>query len=273
MVWDLEPSIRPLLRTGRLFVGEWKCPGERRPWARETSPSLEVEFPRTGMHLRSIAGRRTVVDPCRYLVHQPGEEYLMASPSGRPQQSTILRLTGEGIEALGISPGSGTYRIQPAIALLHAAFLAEPDPLGAEELAGALVEQALRQAAGVPRRSGTTPLPPSWRRLAADLEEVIALRYSERLTLEDLAGGCGVSPFHASRVFRAVTGTTIHQHLNQARLRAALLAMRAEAGKLSSLALNLGFSSHSHFTFAFRKEYGRSPAAWLAGPKPPHAGG
>ncbi len=272
MAWDLEPSIRPLIRTPRMFVGDWRCPGERRPWAQETSPGFEVEFPRAGMHLRSIAGRRTVVDPRRFLVHQPGEAYLMASPSGRPQRSTILRLTEEGLAAFGIRPGSGSFRIPPATALLHAALLAEPDPLGAEELACALLARALRQAAAPPeaRASGIAGSPRE-RRLAADLEEAIASRFTERLTLDELARTCGTSPFHASRVFRAVTGTTIHRQVTEARLRAALLALRRDAGRLSTLALDLGFCSHSHFTLAFRKEYGCSPSAWLARAAPSRA--
>jgi len=31
---------------------------------------------------------------------------------------------------------------------------------------------------------------------------------------------------------------------------------------LTGLALDLGFSSHSHFTSQFRKQYGKSPSAF-----------
>ena len=35
-----------------------------------------------------------------------------------------------------------------------------------------------------------------------------------------------------------------------------------EYDDLSALALNLGFSSHSHFAAAFKQAYGRSPSAF-----------
>jgi AraC-like DNA-binding protein len=50
------------------------------------------------------------------------------------------------------------------------------------------------------------------------------------------------------------------------RLRAALAADRLRAGDadLTRLALDLGFSDHSHFTHAFRDEWGLSPSALRA---------
>lgn len=53
----------------------------------------------------------------------------------------------------------------------------------------------------------------------------------------------------------------IHCYLNGLRLRAALELVVEGTGDLGELALELGFSSHSHFTAAFRKEFGMSPRA------------
>ncbi len=264
MPWNVEPSIRPLLRTEGIFVGEWRCPGEARAWATEVTSSIELELPVSGMHLRAFRGQRWIVDPSRILAHRAGEEYLMASPSGRPQRSTILRLKEDVLEELGPCPHSASFPIPASLALLHGRLLTCPDAFEFEESALALVAQILRHARGhigPDRISGT--LPAVTRRLAARLEEVLALRYSERWTLSELARACGTTAFHSSRVFRAVTGVTLHRRLNQLRLRAGLYQLKAMEGDLASLALSLGYSSHSHFTFAFRKEYGRSPAAWL----------
>jgi AraC-like DNA-binding protein len=38
------------------------------------------------------------------------------------------------------------------------------------------------------------------------------------------------------------------------------LDLLAQYDNLTTLALTLGFSSHSHFSAAFRKAYGRTPA-------------
>jgi AraC-like DNA-binding protein len=52
---------------------------------------------------------------------------------------------------------------------------------------------------------------------------------------------------------------SLHQYLTQLRLARALVEL-PHAGDLTSLALDLGFSSHSHFTFAFRRAFGCTPS-------------
>ena len=48
--------------------------------------------------------------------------------------------------------------------------------------------------------------------------------------------------------------------MTRLRLRASLEHLADGADDLTTLALDLGFSSHSHFTAAFRQTYGRTPA-------------
>jgi AraC-like DNA-binding protein len=45
------------------------------------------------------------------------------------------------------------------------------------------------------------------------------------------------------------------------RLRTALERLPLSAGELTTLALELGFSSHSHFTASFTREYGVPPSS------------
>jgi AraC-like DNA-binding protein len=58
---------------------------------------------------------------------------------------------------------------------------------------------------------------------------------------------CGVdsSPYHLLRLFRAETGSTIHQYRMQLRLTAAARAI-LDGCDDNRTALDLGFSSHSH---------------------------
>jgi AraC-like DNA-binding protein len=69
------------------------------------------------------------------------------------------------------------------------------------------------------------------------------------------------SPFHLARVFRAETGFSVDAYQRSLRLRAALERLPTYADGLTTLALELGFSSHSHFTETFRREFGVSPSA------------
>jgi AraC-like DNA-binding protein len=62
-------------------------------------------------------------------------------------------------------------------------------------------------------------------------------------------------------VFRAETGFSVDRYHRALRLRAALERLPAHGGRLSALALDLGFSSHSHFSDTFRREFGVAPSA------------
>jgi AraC family transcriptional regulator len=89
----------------------------------------------------------------------------------------------------------------------------------------------------------------------------LATHFSERLTLDEISRAVAVSPFHLARIFQQHAGVPVHRYLTQLRLRAALEQLAAGAQDLTALALELGFSSHSHFTDAFRREFGRTPSA------------
>jgi AraC family transcriptional regulator len=56
------------------------------------------------------------------------------------------------------------------------------------------------------------------------------------------------------------TGFSLHGFRQTLRLRAALERLSSHAGDLGMLALELGFSSHSHFSERFRNEFGVSPS-------------
>jgi AraC-like DNA-binding protein len=82
----------------------------------------------------------------------------------------------------------------------------------------------------------------------------------ERLTLDEVARALYTSPFHFARVFQRWTGISIHRYLTLLRLRASLERAADGQEDLAALALDLGFSSHSHFTDSFRREFGETPS-------------
>jgi len=135
-----------------------------------------------------------------------------------------------------------------------------PDRLLIEEVVVALLDRVLRQAYGP---SGRTT-PQHGRRAADDLAdaacELLGRRFAEPLSLAEVADALDTSVFHLCRSFRRATGTTLHEHRNQLRLRSALDRLEARSCDLSQLALDLGYSSHSHFTAAFRQAFGVTPS-------------
>ena len=69
----------------------------------------------------------------------------------------------------------------------------------------------------------------------------------------------GVSSVYLTQLFKRALGLPLHQYLMGLRLNEALFALR-DAPDLTALALDFGFSSHSHFTAAFRTRFGVTPS-------------
>ena len=87
---------------------------------------------------------------------------------------------------------------------------------------------------------------------------LIGQRFTENDSIEAFARTLGVSTFHLCRVFKQMTRTTLHQYRNQLRLYYGADRLKTGIG-LADLALELGFSSHSHFSTAFLQLFGMSP--------------
>ena len=80
----------------------------------------------------------------------------------------------------------------------------------------------------------------------------------ENVSLEELSGHAGVSPYYFHRLFRAGTGMPPHAWQLQARVRAALDCLLSEV-PIQQVALDLGFSDQSHFNRVFRRAMGVPP--------------
>lgn len=137
------------------------------------------------------------------------------------------------------------------------------DHLWVDEMVLVLLEGIISdsfQAAGhsAPRKKRNTTR--IHRALVIEAQKLLELRYRQPFTLSQLAKSLHSSPFHLSRIFRQQTGYTIHQYLEHLRLRTALERLPAYQNNLTTLALDIGYKSHSHFTHAFRRTFGLPPS-------------
>jgi AraC family transcriptional regulator len=82
----------------------------------------------------------------------------------------------------------------------------------------------------------------------------------EALDLEELARLACFSSFHFHRIFAAMTGETIADHVRRLRLERAAMELRSGAKQVIQLALDAGYEAHAAFTRAFKAAYGVSPA-------------
>jgi AraC-like DNA-binding protein len=136
------------------------------------------------------------------------------------------------------------------------------DTLEVEESVCELLHRVLSAAyAGSDRSSRATLTPRAADDLARAAGELLGRRFAEPLTLVDIATALGTSVFHLCRAFKDATGTTLHEQRTQLRLRSALDRLEDANCDLCALALDLGFSSHSHFTASFRRAFGTTPSA------------
>jgi AraC-like DNA-binding protein len=103
------------------------------------------------------------------------------------------------------------------------------------------------------------------RRLANAVRLQVAGRLSEHLTLPQLGAQFGLSGWELARRFRRATGTSIHAYRIRLRVHEALERIDAGERDLTSLALDLGFTDHSHLTNVLRHQTGRPPSAFRHG--------
>jgi len=123
------------------------------------------------------------------------------------------------------------------------------------------LEQGGRQTGGLPR----------WR-LARIRERVAQDRPAP--DLEELAGLCGLSKRQLMRAFQQSEGESLGTYLGRIRVERARRALADGDRPLSVVARDLGFSSASCFSAAFRRATGVSPREYraAAGHHPPTAG-
>ena len=100
------------------------------------------------------------------------------------------------------------------------------------------------------------------RDLVEAAKSLLAASFRDNVPLARLSSTLGVAPGHLCRIFRRETGTTLHQYRDQLRLRTALEALPELRVDLTQLALELGYSSHSHFTERFHRAFAMTPSAF-----------
>ena len=91
---------------------------------------------------------------------------------------------------------------------------------------------------------------------------ILSERLAEPPTLEELGKQVGCSQFHLSRTFSAETGMTIPQYLRQLRMERAADLLRTGRCNVTEAALEVGYSSLSHFSAAFHDTYGCCPGLY-----------
>jgi AraC-like DNA-binding protein len=98
--------------------------------------------------------------------------------------------------------------------------------------------------------------------LVANAKRYISRLSGMRIRLTDVGRALHVSPVYVTEVFRQVEGMPLYRYALRQRLEHAVRLLPGYQGNFSELALELDFANHSHFTTAFRRAFGCTPAAF-----------
>jgi AraC-like DNA-binding protein len=267
-----EFTVQTLLSTPTVTVTDIVCSGAcRHKSDEECATQTHLVFPYRGVYVRHIGRDDAVAQANQVLLFNAWEGYRVSHPVAGGDAcldliigDSLLRelAPGECVrdgerpkfvrQRLRIDP-----RAQALVALLrHSLHRGIAEPLEAESLALVLARRALG-----PRTSHAAAASFGQRRLVDRIKLALAGDLARRWTLHEIAAQVGGSPVYLTQVFQRVEGVPLYRY--QLRLRLArALDLIGQYDDLSALGLDLGFSSHSHFSAAFRQAYGRSPTSF-----------
>ncbi|MCW5807458.1 MAG: helix-turn-helix transcriptional regulator [Deltaproteobacteria bacterium] len=200
-------------------------------------------------------GGKHVVDPTQALLIGHDHAFTISHPAG---PDTCIGFRGPLVERLVTSPLSGVARHVP-LTPRRLAGLIEAVRRAERERDSFVVGEALAEITGEASPAGAAPARAD-RALAEALIHLLRVSFATQVSLAELADATGYSLFHACRVFRAVTGTTIHGYRRELRLRHALARILDGDEPLASVAAATGFASQSHLTNLYRARFGITPA-------------
>ncbi|WP_269715063.1 helix-turn-helix transcriptional regulator [Caulobacter sp. NIBR2454] len=213
---------------------------------------------RRGAYVCQMRGRAHVADPAGGLIYYAGDEYWVTGAGPDGFDCTVFEPAPEVMDE-AIIAGSLTSPLSSDTQLAHVRLYRTArlcaDRLTVEEAAMELLGGLARDRQEV---AGVTPSARDEKRVAA-ARALIAADLSAPLGLSDIASEAACSPFHLARLFRSVTGRSLRDYRLRLRLAAALHRLEEGERDLTATALDVGFSSHSHMTAAFRRCFGAPP--------------
>tara|TARA_R110000823_G_scaffold305166_3_gene427075 strand:- start:248 stop:1000 length:753 start_codon:yes stop_codon:yes gene_type:complete len=94
--------------------------------------------------------------------------------------------------------------------------------------------------------------------------DYICEHFAASISVASLASACNISVSALERRFRKHLDKTPHQYINEVRLANARQLLLETDKPVGSIALETGFSDHSHFTRSFTRHFGETPRATRA---------
>ena len=276
----MRPLDRLIFQSETVQVGAFAC-HPHDPRFRDTGPADHylVVFPRTGVWIRHAGSAAFVADPQVATIYNRGQEYTRAPISSEGDRcdwfgvaaGTAREIAAGWDERAGDDPvrpfrharsqcSAALYLRQRALFLRleHGTI----DAFEAEEAALSIMSETIGGSFGAisTGRRGRAPTEAQRDLVERARADIVAHAHSPS-TLGAMAARLGASTFHLCRVFRRITGTTLHAYRLDLPQRLALEPLAARSASVSRIAATLGFASHSHLTATLRRRLGLTPKA------------
>jgi len=265
-----EITVRSLLKSPTVTIRDTHCQGTcRHKSTEECTATTQLVFPYRGVYVRHVGQDQAVAEANQVLFFNATEGYRISHPVAGGDACLSLVISEALLRELApraflrdsarLAFQQQRRRIdaraQVLVALIgHSLRHNIAEPLEAESLALTLVQRALG-----PRTTHAAGATVGRQLLVDRTKLVLTSDLARRWTLGEIATEMHCSPVYLTQVFQQVEGLPLYRY--QLRLRLArALDLLAHYDDLTTLSLDLGFSSHSHFSAAFREAYGRSPS-------------
>ncbi len=276
----LTSSVQSVIfRQGGVALCRFRCPADHDRWGRENqiTDGHNVAFPELPVEIRPADHPGMLADSNLAVLYNDGDPYRrrLIHPDG--DASNIFLFDSEHLipalepyepDADPERPLSIRFgRVRPRTYVRQRLLLARvsqgtaPDPDWVVEQAVEILDEVLAAGYREPIES-TARRSKASRRQRDRVEQVkrlLARCFTEPISLQELAGSVETSVYHLCRVFKRHTGQTINGYLQRLRQREALASLENTDTPLAHLALDVGYAHQSHFTEAFRREYGIPP--------------
>ena len=228
------------------------------------TPNFQLALTYRGVFDWNVGRGRTLVDSNQILFiagdqtfveHQPiasiGHSCILLTPKTEALAELLAMAANEGatLKTDAAIPASQNVRmlLQQWLRLRRGA---EASTLQLDELAVATFREAMR----IVPHNRAYPSP-----LIARAKELLHELVSEPLSLQQLATTLGVTPAYLTQTFSRAEGMPLYRYQLHLRLARAMVELPS-VEDITALALELGFSSHSHFTTAFKAFAKQTPS-------------
>ena len=257
-------AARTIFKCETIAVDDYRCEsGAGAAPVTEHHAGHSISFVRRGSFGYHSRGRAFELVAGSVLIGHPGDDYVCTHDHVCGDECLSFFLSPELVETIGDAPAiwrAGALPPVPELMVMAELAQAAADGTGAIGLdeAGILfADRFARIVADRAPRNLTVSARDRSRAVAAALW--IDENAAQNLSLEAVAREVELSPFHFLRLFARVVGVTPHQYLVRSRLRRAARMLATEAGSVTDVAYDSGFSDLSNFVRTFHKVAGVSP--------------